>query len=111
MAERDEKAKDCVPGLLKKPKIKDTFAMGQIIAAIIGRDQLAFDTAMDSLLKAHRGMAKFGGLRETPEGFLCLPGMSLSAIALERGMEVNAESQYLSRGYLDYLLQRREPAS
>jgi tetratricopeptide (TPR) repeat protein len=108
---RDEKAKDYVTGLLKKPKIKDTFAMGQTIAAIIGRDQLAFDAAMDGLLRAHRGMAKFGALRETPEGFLCLPAMSLSAIALERGLEVNAESEYLSKGYLDHLLQHHDLAS
>jgi tetratricopeptide (TPR) repeat protein len=102
---KDEEAQDHVPGLLKKPKVKDTFAMGQAIQAIVERDQSAFDEALDNLLKAHRGMAKFGGLRETPEGFLCLPAMSLSKTALERDMEVNADSEYLSMGYLNYLLQ------
>lgn len=107
---RDEEARGYVSGLLKKSKIKDTFAMGQTIAAIIERDQLAFDMALGNLLKAHHGMARFGGLRETPEGFLCLPGMSLSVIALERGLEVGAESEYLSKGYLDYLLQCEDSA-
>lgn len=103
IAGRDAEADDYVPGLLKKHKVKDTFAMGKTIQAIIARDQPAFDSALDDLLKAHRGMAKFGGLRETPEGFLCLPAMSLSKMALERDLEVNAESEYLSKGYLEYI--------
>lgn len=102
---RDEEAGDYVRGLLEKDKVKYTLAMGKTIKAIIEHDQVAFDAALGDLLKAHRGMAKFGGLRETPEGFLCLPAMSLSKMALERGMGVNAESEYLSKGYLDYLLQ------
>jgi len=78
--------------------------MGEAIRAIVEHDQTAFDAALGGLLRVHQGKAKFGGLRETPEGFLCLPGMSLSALALERGLEVNPESEYLSKGYLDYLL-------
>jgi hypothetical protein len=104
----DAEAGNYVNGLLKRPKIKDTFAMGQIIEAISVQDQPAFDTSLDALLQAHRGMAKFGGLRETPEGFLCLPAMSLSRIALEHDMAVNVESEYLSRGYLDYLLRQQD---
>jgi hypothetical protein len=55
-------------------------------------------------------MAKFGGLRETPEGFLCLPAMSLSKMALERDLLISVESEYLSKGYLDYLLQQQNQA-
>jgi tetratricopeptide (TPR) repeat protein len=100
---KDEEASDYVSGLLKKPKIKDTFAIGRIIKAIIEHDQLAFDGSLEDLLDAHKRMAKFGSLRETPEGFLCLPAMSLSKMALGRGMQITAESQYLSTGYLEYL--------
>jgi tetratricopeptide (TPR) repeat protein len=106
---RDEKAGDYVAGLIKKPKIKDTFAMGTTIKAIIGRNQAEFDAALDDLLRAHRGRAKFGALRETPEGFLCLPAMSLAKMALQRSMNVKSESEYMSKGYLDYLLQRQDP--
>jgi tetratricopeptide (TPR) repeat protein len=94
--------------LLKKPKIKWTFAAGRTIETLIARDQLAFDDALDGLLRAHRGMAKHGGLRETPEGFLCLPAMSLAKMALRRSMKVNSESEYISKGYLDYLLQHQD---
>lgn len=105
----DKESESYVPGLLAKPKYKDTFAMGYTIQAIVNHDQSAFDVAFDNLLKAHRGMAKFGGLRETPEGFLCLPAMSLAKIALGRGIDVTFESEYLSREYLDYLLQHQSP--
>jgi hypothetical protein len=103
---KDEETSKYVVGLGKKPKIRDTFAMGETIKAIIERNQAAFDVALNDLVEAHRRLVKFGGLRETPEGFLCLPAMSLSKIALERGLEINVESEYLSRGYLDYLFQK-----
>jgi hypothetical protein len=108
---RDEEVKSYLPGLLEDRRIKWIFALGKAVEAILEGEQPVFDAATRDLLEAHRRMAKFGGLRETPEGFLCLPAMSLSKIALDRSMEVNAESEYLSKGYLDYLLQRREPAS
>jgi hypothetical protein len=110
IAHEDEAAGDYVPGLFKTPKIKDTFATGKVIKTIIERDQLVFESALEDLLKAHQGMAKFGSLRETPRGFLCLPAMSLSKMALERGMEVNVESEYLSKGYLAYLLHQQSLA-
>jgi tetratricopeptide (TPR) repeat protein len=100
----DEKANDCVARLFEKPTVTYTFAAGRTIKSIIEHSQPHFDEALGDLLDAHRGKAKFGGLRETPEGFLSLPAMSLSKIALERGLEINVESEYLSQGYLDYLL-------
>ena len=104
LSEQDEKAGEYVPDLLERPKVKDTHAMGKTIQAIIDQNQASFDTALDELLLAHRGQAKFGGLRETPEGYLCLPAMSQSKLAWERGLKVNAESEYLSKGYLEYLM-------
>jgi hypothetical protein len=105
---KDEDAGVHVEGLLKKPKIKDTFAMGKAIKAIVERDQTAFDAALDNLLRVHDGKVKFGELRETPYGFLCLPAMSLALMALRRSMKVNSESEYISKGYLDYLLQHQD---
>lgn len=107
LSSADQEAQSYVPELLKKHKVKWTFAIGKTIEAIVECNQLNFDVALGDLLKAHRGMAKFGRLRETPEGFLCLPAMSLSKLALGRGMEVRAESEYLSMGYLDYLLEQQ----
>ncbi|MCP4426768.1 MAG: hypothetical protein GY803_19930 [Chloroflexi bacterium] len=102
--DNDQQTAPYVSGLLKKPKVKETYAIGKTIQSILDRDQHAFDVALNELLMAHRGMAKFGSLRETPEGFLSLAAMTLSKMALDRNMTVNAESEYLSEGYLDYLL-------
>jgi len=105
ISDKDRELSDHVSGLLRKPKVKDTFAMGKVIGAIVKREQLAFDAALSELLDAHRRIARFGSWRETPEGFLSLPAMSLSKMALERGLTVGIESEYLSKGYLDYLMQ------
>jgi|WetSurMetagenome_2_1015567.scaffolds.fasta_scaffold17765_4 hypothetical protein len=104
---KDAEALKYATGLLTKPKYKDMFAAGQAIQAITARDQASLDQAFANLLVAHRGMAKIGGLRETPEGYLCLPAMALAKVALERGMTMNAESEYLAKGYLEYLQRDR----
>lgn len=108
---QDQEARDYVPGILKRPKEwKLTFACGETVKAIVEHDQAAFDRSLQELLLAHRGQAKFGALRESPEGFLCLPAMCLSEMALDRGLLINVESEYLSMGYLRYLHTRpREP--
>jgi hypothetical protein len=94
-------------GIPSKPGLKDLFAAGQAMRAIVERNQTALDSALAIVLQAHRGMAKFGGLRETPEGYLCLPAMALAKVAMDRGMAVNIESEYLVKGYLEYLRQVR----
>ncbi len=99
-----------IQGLLKKPKVKDTFAIGQVLQAIVEENQIGLDSALESLLKAHAGMAKYGGLRETAEGLLCMPAMSLAYVALQRGLTVNIENDYFSRGYVDYLIEHHKQA-
>jgi tetratricopeptide (TPR) repeat protein len=93
-----------IQGLLKKPKVKDTFAIGQTLQAILDEDQIALDSALANLLKAHEGMARYGNLRETAEGLLCMPAMSLTYVALKRKLKVRVENEYLSIGYLQHLL-------
>ncbi len=88
-----------------KPGLKDLHAAGQAARAIMEGNQADLDAALVVMLQAHRGMAKFGGLRETPEGYLCLPAMALAKVAVDRGMSVNVESEYLSKGYLEYVKQ------
>jgi hypothetical protein len=99
----DSKTTDYIAGLLKKPKVKDMCAAGKAIQSLVDGNQTTLDRALAELLNAHQGMAQHGSLRWSPEGYLCLPVMSLSKMALDRGMAVNVESAYLSKGYLDYL--------
>jgi tetratricopeptide (TPR) repeat protein len=104
LSRRDEEADPYLHGLLRKPKFRWTHAAGKAIEGLVERDQPRFDQALDELLKAHRGMATVGGIRESPEGFLCLQAMSLARLAIERSLTVSAESEYLNNGYLRFLL-------
>jgi hypothetical protein len=90
--------------LLKRPKYKDLYAAGLTIQAIQDHDQSAFDSSLRSLLKVHEGKAKFGELRLTPSGWLCLPAMVLSYLAFRENLSVNVESDYFSLGYLEYIM-------
>lgn len=93
-----------IKDLLKRPKYKDLFAAGFALQAILDREQIAFTDSLRLLLKAHEGMAKHGGLRWTPEGWLCLPAMTLSILARKNGLKVEIENDYLSLGYLEFLV-------
>ena len=103
----DDEALAYVQRIPSKPGLKDLFAAGQAMQAITKRNQTSLDSALAVVLQAHRGMAKFGGLRETPEGYLCLPAMALAKVAIDRGMAVGVENEYLSKGYLEFLQQNK----
>lgn len=95
-----------IKDLLKRPKYKDLYAAGLALQAIVDREQSAFTDSMGLLLKAHEGQAKHGDLRWTPEGWLSLPAMSLSYLAKKNGLKVEIENEYLSLGYLEYLMEK-----
>ncbi len=95
-----------IRGLLKKPKFKDMYAIGKALQAIVDRDSLALHNALRELLKVHEGMVKYGALRETAEGLLCMPAMSLAYVSCQRSLPINIESEYISNGYLDFLKER-----
>jgi len=97
-----EEALAHVPAILKRPKYKDVYAVGLVVQAIANRRQEDFDAALAQLLQAHRGQAKFGQLRESPEGYLCLHAMTLVRVAQEYGLTVTSDSEYLSLPYLAY---------
>jgi hypothetical protein len=95
-----------IKDLLKRPKYKDLYAAGFVLQSILDGEQNAFNDSLQLLLKAHEGIAKHGGLRCCPEGWLCLPGMTLSFLAVQKGLKVEIENEYLSLGYLEYLLKK-----
>jgi hypothetical protein len=93
-----------IKGLMERPKYKYPFSLGQILKAIVEKNQNNLDEGMKNLLAAHERMAKYGGLRESAEGFLCLPAMSLSYAAMKHNFKIEIENDYLSLGYLKFLL-------
>jgi len=94
-----------IRNLTAKPSIKDMYAIGQVFQAILDRDKNAVNTAMEKLLVAHQGQAKHGMLRETPEGFISMPGMSLAYAAHQYGLDLDIVSEYFSADYLAFLLE------
>jgi hypothetical protein len=103
MADDDGDAGGYVSALEAITKEKWLASLGAVLRAIMRYDQPGLDASLGNLLSAHRGMAKFGDLRSSPEGFLSLAAMCLSKTAIDRGMVVTIESEYLSLGYLRYL--------
>jgi len=95
--------------LLKRQKYKDMFAIGQALQAIDDQNSAAFENAITALLKAHEGMAKYGSLRETPEGLMCMSAMSLAYVAHKRDIVVDIENDYFSEGYLQFLVKKTNP--
>ncbi len=96
---------DWIGDLLKRPKYKDLYAAGLTLQSIRNNDQSAFDQSLQMLLKAHEGQAKSGGLRWSTHGWLCLHAMTLAYLALKRNLEVTVSNEYISLGYLQFVLE------
>lgn|ERR1700690_1002402 len=92
-----------VQGLLKYPKIKMWHAVGLALQAIDNRDSLTLNGMLEKVLQAHEGQVKHGGLRETAEGLLCMPAMSLAYTALKQDLRIELDNDYLPLGYLNHL--------
>lgn len=97
------KNSEYVDGLLLRPKYVYYRSTGLAVKAIIENNKTSFRQSMDILLKTHDGMTKHGMLRESPEGFISLPAMSLTYAALRRGMKVDINSEYVPIDYLYYI--------
>jgi tetratricopeptide (TPR) repeat protein len=93
-----------INNLLKRPKWKLTYAIGQVLQSIIDDNLLALNNSLLVLLKVHDGMVKHGALRETAEGLICMQAMSLTFAALKRNLKVEIENDYLPMGYLNFVL-------
>ena len=83
-------------------------AFDQVLEAIIERDQPSYDIGLTALLKVHEGMEKFGMLRETGEGFVCMPAMTLVYVGRKFGLEPTIKNDYMPLEYLDYLEKSNE---
>ena len=92
-----------INNLIKHPKYKIWYYAGYTLQAIIDRDQNSFETSIKALLKSHESKAKYGDLRWSPEGWLCLPAMTLAFIAIHQGLTVDFKNDYISKGYLSFL--------
>ncbi len=90
--------------LKKKPKIKETYAYGNALEALLKNNSSDFNTGIQGLLKAHEGRAKHGNLRYSAEGLLCTSAMSLVYTAIQHGIFIEIENDYFSMDYLKFIL-------
>jgi hypothetical protein len=90
--------------LLKKPKFKNMYTIGLTLQAIIDKNQIDFNRALENMLQVHEGQAKHGDLRWTAEGLVCLSAMTLSYIAIKHGLKIEVKNDYLSTDYLQFLM-------
>jgi Immunity protein 49 len=65
------------------------------IKAIVSGDQASLNRAITDLIEAHKWEALRGEYRLMDEGLICLPGMTLAKLALERNMAAPVKSDYL----------------
>jgi hypothetical protein len=85
--------------ILEKPSIKYTYFLGLSLQAINAYHEIEFNQALEGLLKIHNGQAKHGALRETAEGLICMPAMSLIYLAMKNGIAITTESEYIAPEY------------
>jgi hypothetical protein len=100
------KLDEWIGDLLKRPKYKDLYAAGLTLQSIRNHDQSGFNQSFQMLLKVHEGQAKLGGLRWSPQAWLCLHAMTLAYLAVKKDLEVTVSNEYFSLGYLKFLLDR-----
>lgn len=88
-----------VDKLLEDPKNRDAINLGKVLEGLVNNDEMGFNTALDELLRVHDRRVKYGALRETPEGFICMDGMAMVFLAQKRGIPVSFESEYIVPNY------------
>ena len=89
--------------MLKRPKWKLYYAIGQVLQSILDVDSNEFNKRMFELLKVHERIAKMGGLHKSAEGLMFMQGMSLAYVARKRNMNIVIENEYLPLNYLDFV--------
>jgi hypothetical protein len=81
--------------LLDLKKIKISVTKGQLFSAICEGDTQKFNDLLKYYLTIHDRQVKYGALRNTPEGLICMSAMSMIYIALRKGIPINVKSIYI----------------
>lgn len=103
IARQDHATLPLIAKLLANPSIKNGYQIGAIVQSIVSRDQDRMNLSLRNLLDIHNRSAKYGSLRETPEGLICLNAMSLAHCAIQRNLDIQHNGYYLPMDYLEFL--------
>jgi tetratricopeptide (TPR) repeat protein len=99
LLKKDNNPEYWIQSLLEKPTPKVTYIYGESFRAIICRNEIEFNQDLTELINIHDGQVKHGELRETGEGLICMSGMSLVYLAMQNGLNVTIESEYINPDY------------
>jgi hypothetical protein len=64
-------------------------------------DAAAWNGAIALLIKAQEDEAKRGEYKRMPNGLMCLPGLAVAKLGIERGLTCNTNSDYLPLALLE----------
>jgi len=90
--------------LLAKPAIKEGYEMGNIFQAIVDSNQNRFDVSLRNLLNLHKKAARYGSLRDTPEGLISLSALSLAYCAVKKNLYIDYTDSNFPIQYINFLL-------
>ncbi|WP_067721458.1 immunity 49 family protein [Nocardia yamanashiensis] len=72
-----------------------------VFLAIADSDQKRFDALLAQALKRHRKYFGAGKKRTSLDGFLSVPLLGLACWARDRGLQVDVESEYIPKGFIE----------
>jgi Immunity protein 49 len=73
----------------------------QGLRALVEGNPKNLNTEIAALVKAHEQEAQKGEYKLSTEGFICLPGLALAQLGLDRGLACDVQSAYLPLELLD----------
>lgn len=103
IARQDDATSPLIAKLLADPAIKDGYEIGTIAQSIVNHDQEKLNLSFRNLLDIHNRSAKYGSLRETPEGLISINALSLAYCAIQRDLDIQHNNYYLPIDYLEFL--------
>jgi len=101
MLEEEGKSQIWIQKLIENSSAALQYSSGRALQAIIGGNKSAFRDQLCEILRIHDGQAKHGGLRETAEGLICMPAMSIIFLGVQKEMIVEIQSEYIAPDYFE----------
>jgi len=69
--------------------------------ALVSNNEAGWQAALQESLDAHLKEVKTGSYRQDYKGFICMPGMMLAKLGMEKGWKVDIDSLYLPLALLE----------
>ncbi len=95
--------KEYINKLLRYPKEKLFYSIGMALSCLMEKNEKELELSFTQILRAHDGCARFGELKASAEGFLCLPANSIYLATIENQLSIDFKNGYLADKYMAYI--------